>query len=315
MKRMYVLAILLVAVVAFTTGTWAADYYVIETRGGDLKVVDHKPEGKAEKVKGPFSSEQKAREAMKTAMEKRDKGKSSEQAKEDKAKGDKYYIVRSQDGEVRIVDHLPEGKAEVVSGPFEAKANAEWALKQMPEKEKQAGKQAKERQKDKGKDQAKAEEGTYYVVKGKGDNMQVMDRKPKEKKQMKAVKGPFESEAEARQAMKQAKKEQAEQKQKAEKEEKKAAKGQDKEKMKVKEASKEKGKAGKEEAKKGKAEKKQYTCLPPEKARRMSSYYVVEDEVGRMDVRSFAGDQPILFGPFKNKQQAVSAMLTGRCAQ
>jgi hypothetical protein len=260
-------------------------FYVIKTQAGEMRIVDHEPKGKAQVVEGPFDSEQKADQAMKEA---RDQDEAKGKSAQDQGKGSEdqnYYVVKTGQGDYKIVDHTPKGNAEVISGPFNTEKKAQWATKEAQEGRKQMSKG------EEGKT-----EGDYYVIKGKGDNMKVISHKPKGQAQ--AVKGPFESESEARQALKAAKKENDKQKE---------AKGQD-----------QKGTKDQKQAKKGKSGKKgagYAYCLPPEKAKRMRSWYVVEDEVGRMAVRSYSGDQPILFGPFRSQGQAASAMMTGRCAR
>lgn len=271
------------------------EYYVVETPSGQMRVVDHKPEGRAEKVDGPFDSKQQAREAMQQAKADRSQGREAQQEKARKTGDEKYYVIRTQAGELRVVDHKPEGRAEKVDGPFASKEQARQAMKQ-----------ARAEDRKKGEKRAEAEqEEQYYVAKGKRDQMKVIDHKPKG--QAEAVKGPFESEAKARQALKEAKdeekqKQKASEKEQAQQEKQKQADKEDKEKAEQ---------AGREQTR----EQTYGACLPPEKAKRMGAYYVVKDEFGRMDVRSFAGDQPILFGPFRTHGQAESAMLTGRCAR
>ncbi len=45
----------------------AAEYYVIKSRSGILMVRDHKPQGLATIVKGPFQTKQEAEEALRKA--------------------------------------------------------------------------------------------------------------------------------------------------------------------------------------------------------------------------------------------------------
>ncbi|MGC8602108.1 MAG: hypothetical protein ACP5VS_00300 [Desulfomonilaceae bacterium] len=45
--------------------TLATDYFVIKSRSGILRVVDHEPKGGASVVKGPFKTFEEAKKAIK----------------------------------------------------------------------------------------------------------------------------------------------------------------------------------------------------------------------------------------------------------
>lgn len=53
------------AVFSLTSMAEADEYYVVKSRSGVLRVVDHKPTGQATVVKGPFKSLEDARKALK----------------------------------------------------------------------------------------------------------------------------------------------------------------------------------------------------------------------------------------------------------
>jgi len=65
--RILRLIALTVTLVAFgmTTLSMGAEFYVIKSRSGLLRVVDHKPRGGATVIKGPFSSREEADKAIK----------------------------------------------------------------------------------------------------------------------------------------------------------------------------------------------------------------------------------------------------------
>jgi hypothetical protein len=246
-------------------------FYVIKTRAGDYRVVNHRPEGNAKLVDGPFDKKDQAEQAMKEAKK---SGKSDKEQARDMDKGN-YFVIERKSGEYAVVDHRPKGRAEVVNGPFETKEQAQDALQEAKKMDKKSAQQAEADQ-----------EGEYYVAKTRSGSMKVVDHKPRG--QAEAVKGPFESREEAQQAVKSAQQEDK-------------ARGEDRKKS---------------EAKGEKKSKQQFAyCLPPDKAKRMASWYVVKDDVGRMTVKPFSGDDPILFGPFRHKRQAVQSMWTGRCAR
>ena len=63
------LALCLVVTAAFLAAspTLAAEYFVIKSRSGLLRVVDHQPKGGATIEKGPFATKAEAEKAMKDA--------------------------------------------------------------------------------------------------------------------------------------------------------------------------------------------------------------------------------------------------------
>jgi hypothetical protein len=64
------LALLLVTAALFAASpTLAAEYFVIKSQSGILKVVDHKPQGGATIVSGPMKTKEEADKAMKSAMD------------------------------------------------------------------------------------------------------------------------------------------------------------------------------------------------------------------------------------------------------
>jgi hypothetical protein len=44
----------------------ASEYYVVKSRSGVVRIVDHQPKGRASIVKGPFVSKEEAETAMKS---------------------------------------------------------------------------------------------------------------------------------------------------------------------------------------------------------------------------------------------------------
>ena len=65
------IALLLVGTVAIlgASPTLAAEYFVVKSQSGILNVVDHKPQGGATIVKGPFKTKEEAEKAMKSAKD------------------------------------------------------------------------------------------------------------------------------------------------------------------------------------------------------------------------------------------------------
>jgi len=47
----------------------AGEYYVVKSRSGILRIVDHKPAGGATIVKGPFKTAEEAQKAMSSAAD------------------------------------------------------------------------------------------------------------------------------------------------------------------------------------------------------------------------------------------------------
>lgn len=65
MKAMLLAVSLVLTTVLFaTTPTLAGEYYVIKSRSGIVRIVDHRPKGGATIVKGPFKTSQEAEKAM-----------------------------------------------------------------------------------------------------------------------------------------------------------------------------------------------------------------------------------------------------------
>jgi hypothetical protein len=70
MKKLF-LALVLVITTAFLAASpaLAAEYFVVKSRSGILRIVDHKPTGGATIVKGPFKTREEAEKAIKSAPE------------------------------------------------------------------------------------------------------------------------------------------------------------------------------------------------------------------------------------------------------
>ncbi|MFH0825708.1 MAG: hypothetical protein V2B18_23380 [Pseudomonadota bacterium] len=62
------LAAVMIVVFGMTTFS-AAEFYVVKSRSGILRVVDHKPKGNATVVKGPFKTLDDAQKALKDVKE------------------------------------------------------------------------------------------------------------------------------------------------------------------------------------------------------------------------------------------------------
>jgi hypothetical protein len=58
------LCLIVIAALFAATETLAAEYYVVKSRSGILRVVDHQPKGGATIVKGPFKTSEEAEEAI-----------------------------------------------------------------------------------------------------------------------------------------------------------------------------------------------------------------------------------------------------------
>jgi hypothetical protein len=69
--RMFNLIVAVMLVLAFGTVNRAAaeEYYVVKSRSGVVRVVDHKPAGRATIVKGPFQTRDEAEKALKPSTE------------------------------------------------------------------------------------------------------------------------------------------------------------------------------------------------------------------------------------------------------
>ena len=65
------LALFLVVTTAFlaASSTLAAEYFVVKSRSGILRVVDHQPMGGATIVKGPFKTADEAEKAIRSATD------------------------------------------------------------------------------------------------------------------------------------------------------------------------------------------------------------------------------------------------------
>lgn len=66
-----VMSLVVVVTAAFlaTGPAFAAEYFVVKSRSGILRIVDHKPQGGGTIVKGPFKSAQEAEKAMQSATD------------------------------------------------------------------------------------------------------------------------------------------------------------------------------------------------------------------------------------------------------
>jgi cell division septation protein DedD len=65
MKALHlILAVFAVTVLVFTSAAFAQEYFLVKSRSGILRVVDHTPQGGATVVKGPFKSKQDAEQAL-----------------------------------------------------------------------------------------------------------------------------------------------------------------------------------------------------------------------------------------------------------
>ncbi|MCL5125732.1 MAG: hypothetical protein M1511_14780 [Deltaproteobacteria bacterium] len=65
MKAILLALFLVVTTVLVAGPALATDYFVIKSRSGILKVVNHQPKGGATIVKGPFKTFEEAKNAMK----------------------------------------------------------------------------------------------------------------------------------------------------------------------------------------------------------------------------------------------------------
>jgi hypothetical protein len=70
MKKLF-LAVVFVMTTALLAAslTFAAEYYVVKSRSGILRIVDHKPAGAATIVNGPFETAAEAEKAMRSAAD------------------------------------------------------------------------------------------------------------------------------------------------------------------------------------------------------------------------------------------------------
>ncbi len=68
MRMKAIIVSLVLCAVGFVTGQCqAAEYYVVKSRSGILRIRDHKPQGFATIVKGPFKTRQEADNALRKA--------------------------------------------------------------------------------------------------------------------------------------------------------------------------------------------------------------------------------------------------------
>ncbi len=68
-----VLAAMLIAM-AWEGLVLASEYYIVKSRSGAVRIVDHQPQGGASIVKGPFSTKEEAEDAMKSTPDARSRG-------------------------------------------------------------------------------------------------------------------------------------------------------------------------------------------------------------------------------------------------
>jgi hypothetical protein len=69
--RAYTLIMAIVLLAAFGTVSPASaeEYYVVKSRSGVVRIVDHKPKGGATIVKGPFKSKEEAEKTAQTSAQ------------------------------------------------------------------------------------------------------------------------------------------------------------------------------------------------------------------------------------------------------
>jgi hypothetical protein len=53
----------------FANPAVAEEYYVVKSRSGVIRIVDHKPEGNATIVKGPFNTREEAEKVLASSVE------------------------------------------------------------------------------------------------------------------------------------------------------------------------------------------------------------------------------------------------------
>jgi hypothetical protein len=61
----FLLVSLLIVSIGLVTSSFGGEFYVVKSRSGLLRIVDHLPKGGATVVNGPFSSKEEASKAMK----------------------------------------------------------------------------------------------------------------------------------------------------------------------------------------------------------------------------------------------------------
>ena len=64
MKLSILIAALMLMIVCGSVNLAAADYYVIKSRSGMVRIVDHKPQGRAAILEGPFKTREEAEKAV-----------------------------------------------------------------------------------------------------------------------------------------------------------------------------------------------------------------------------------------------------------
>ncbi len=62
----YIAVAVMVLTLAWAGSAVASDYYVVKSRSGVVRIVDHQPKGAASIVQGPFKTRQEAEDAMKS---------------------------------------------------------------------------------------------------------------------------------------------------------------------------------------------------------------------------------------------------------
>jgi hypothetical protein len=69
MKQLVAIAIIMwMAALGAGSQAFAEEYYVIKSRSGIVRIVDHKPQGRATIVKGPFKTREEAETAWKSSV-------------------------------------------------------------------------------------------------------------------------------------------------------------------------------------------------------------------------------------------------------
>lgn len=59
-----ILVVFVVTAFCFTNAAFAEDYFLVKSKSGILRIVDHNPRGGATVVKGPFKSKEEAQQAL-----------------------------------------------------------------------------------------------------------------------------------------------------------------------------------------------------------------------------------------------------------
>ena len=71
MKLFTLITAMMLLIACGSANLAAAEYYVVESRSGVVRIVDHKPKGGATIVKGPFKTREEAEKALKPSVEPR----------------------------------------------------------------------------------------------------------------------------------------------------------------------------------------------------------------------------------------------------